>query len=419
MEAKISKAISCTLDGATLNADGQAISAPGLPPPENKRYYPALDGLRAFAVLLVFFHHYRPEPHSLLEWGWVAVDLFFVLSGFLITGILFDTRDQAHRYSNFYWRRVLRIFPLYYAIWIGAALATPLLHLVWSPRWILWPLYFGNFTHIVAQSPVPQETLDWVWNGAGRTIPWIGNFFSFGHLWSLSVEEQFYLIWPCLVFSLKKRSALLKVCLAVFIGMPVIRLGAYALAPQALLAREFLYRSTFFRVDALLLGGAVALVQRGPRADLLFRYCTRVGAVTLLLLFATRWFAVHLQHQSPFGSPLTPWISIVGFTYVDLISASVLLLAVQETSFLSRVFRFPALQWLGRLSYGFYVFHDLFHAAYITMAIRLANRSHLGPAYVPQITIVLALLCTTLLAAISFRFFERPFLLLKSRFTRT
>ncbi len=392
--------------------------APNQPPPENKRFYPALDGLRATAVLLILLHHYRSNPHSLLEWGWVAVDLFFVLSGFLITGILFDTRHQIHRYSNFYWRRVLRIFPLYYAVWLAFALATPWLHLSWSLRWMLWPLYFGNFTHVVARSGGAQETLDWVWNGAGRTIPWIGQLFSFGHLWSLCVEEQFYFVWPFVVFSLGKRSTLLKICLVVVAGSPLLRLLAYVLTPEALLSREFLYRSTFFRTDALLLGGAIALACGGKQADFLFRYYKRIGVGTLLLLLATRWLAIHLQHQSSYGSPLTPWISIVGFTYVDLISASILLLAIDKASLLFRILRWSPLQWLGRMSYGFYVFHDLFHSAYAMLAFRIARRSHLSQVYLPQLTLVLALLCTTLLAFVSYRFFELPFLRLKPRFTR-
>src|ERR1700728_3407250 len=79
--------------------------------PENRAFYPALDGMRAIAFLVVFGHHYLQLP-----WGWAGVDLFFVLSGFLITGILFDTRNDPNRVRNFYLRRTLRIFPLYYGV---------------------------------------------------------------------------------------------------------------------------------------------------------------------------------------------------------------------------------------------------------------------------------------------------------------
>src|ERR1035441_2665940 len=85
----------------------------GLPASENKKFYPALDGLRALAVLMVFYAHYNLSPGPSVAWGWAGVNIFFVLSGFLITGILYDTRNTARRFRNFYVRRTLRIFPLY------------------------------------------------------------------------------------------------------------------------------------------------------------------------------------------------------------------------------------------------------------------------------------------------------------------
>lgn len=109
--------------------------------PENRTFYPALDGLRAFAFLLVFVHHYT----DYCSWGWAGVDLFFVLSGFLITGILFDTRLDTYRARNFYIRRTLRIFPLYYAVLLAILLLWPLAHWQMTWRWIIWPLYAGNF----------------------------------------------------------------------------------------------------------------------------------------------------------------------------------------------------------------------------------------------------------------------------------
>src|ERR1700722_7833144 len=105
----------------------------GLPAPEKKRFYPALDGLRAIAVLMVFYQHYYPNFRMGLNWGWAGVDIFFVLSGFLITGILYDTQNAAHRFRNFYVRRTLRIFPLYYGVLLLALLLTPLLHWTWHP----------------------------------------------------------------------------------------------------------------------------------------------------------------------------------------------------------------------------------------------------------------------------------------------
>src|SRR5580698_10512614 len=108
--------------------------------PENRAYFPALDGIRALAFVMVLGQHYVATP-----WGWTGVDIFFVLSGFLITGILFDSRDDPHRVRNFYIRRTLRIFPLYYGIFLVLLLSTPLIHWSWSRSWIAWPLYLGNY----------------------------------------------------------------------------------------------------------------------------------------------------------------------------------------------------------------------------------------------------------------------------------
>src|SRR5665213_3289728 len=110
----------------------------------NRVYFPALDGIRAMAFLMVFAGHYLRLP-----WGWAGVDVFFVLSGFLITGILFDTRDELHRVRNFYVRRTLRIFPLYYAVFLVLALVYPIFHWNWNWVWLVWPAYVGNWVQFL------------------------------------------------------------------------------------------------------------------------------------------------------------------------------------------------------------------------------------------------------------------------------
>ena len=123
-----------------------AYQATGVPEPENKRFYPALDGLRACAVLMVFAQHYvLMQIPGIWQWGWAGVDVFFVLSGFLITGILFDTKDSDHRFRNFYVRRTLRIFPLYYGVLLLVLLLTPFMHWNWNITWAYWPFYLQNY----------------------------------------------------------------------------------------------------------------------------------------------------------------------------------------------------------------------------------------------------------------------------------
>jgi len=113
---------------------------PAGPPSAGHSYFPALDGIRALAFLTVFANHYLRLP-----WGWAGVDVFFVLSGFLITGILFDTREQANRVRSFYVRRILRIFPLYFGLMLALVLLYPIFRWDWSWSWLLWPAFLGNF----------------------------------------------------------------------------------------------------------------------------------------------------------------------------------------------------------------------------------------------------------------------------------
>jgi hypothetical protein len=205
--------------------------------PENRAFYPALDGLRAVAFLMVFLQHYYAMP-----WGWTGVNIFFVLSGFLITGILFDSRDDPHRARNFYVRRTLRIFPLYYAIVFALLLAEPIMHWQWSRAWIAWPLYLGNLLR--AWSPragMAGSTLQIAANGwlESPRFPQLG--LSLGHFWSLCVEEQFYLIWPWVVFWIRSRRTLLWVCGSVVLADVVLRFVGQSFLPAWMIHQDVLH----------------------------------------------------------------------------------------------------------------------------------------------------------------------------------
>lgn len=156
---------------------------------ENNTFYPALDGLRGVAFLMVFGVHYLS-----LAWGASGVNVFFVLSGFLITGILFDSRDDRFRVYNFYLRRTLRIFPLFYGLFVFLLVSTPLLHWRWNRYWLFWPLYLGNFLHFASPvAQVPHTALQLAADGHLTSARFPRSELYLGHLWSLCVEEQFYL----------------------------------------------------------------------------------------------------------------------------------------------------------------------------------------------------------------------------------
>ena len=373
--------------------------------PENRAFYPALDGLRAAAFVMVFFRHYAGLP-----WGWAGVDLFFVLSGFLITGILFDTRDDTHRVRNFYVRRTLRIFPLYYGIILAIFLATPFLHWDWNWHWLIWPAYLGNYARYfhptLINSPMDQFA------NFEPSAPFGGRHLTLylGHCWSLCVEEQFYLVWPWLVFWIRDRRKLLVLCAITLPLCLAMRLAGQHFLPGWMVDADILDRTTPFRLDALLLGGLLALWLRGPGAAALLR-AARIAApfvVIILLLWAIFTPSGHLW-RSPYIFP--QWSFTWGLTVTEMIAAILILLAIQPGSFIYRIFSLRPLRWLGRISYGAYVLHDIPHAIFSRIGVVLA------PRYASELTAAIALVFTVVAAWLSFRFFETPFLNLKERWT--
>lgn len=379
-----------------------------IPAPSNKVFYPALDGLRFAAAFLVFIYHYfsgQHVPHS-LQWGWIGVNFFFVLSGFLITGILFDSRCHPHRLRNFYIRRSLRIFPLYYGVLAILLLTTPVFHWAWNHEMAYWPLYLGNYVE------------NFIPGGAGNIglySPVLKYSVSFAHFWSLSIEEQFYVFWPFVVYAIADRVRLRNLCLIIVVSAPVVRLVVEHFLPPSLHQARILFFATPFRIDGLLLGGAVALMLRGPESERLQRLALRLlcGA---LMLFGLLWFlAVSVFQQSPIVSVDSPWVETLGLSLIDMIGASILLLAIQPGNFVSRFLSITVLRRIGQMSYGFYVFHLIPAQFYGAAASGICGRSTGVVFALTQGSIALA--GTLILSYFSFRFYEAPFLRLKDRFT--
>ena len=383
--------------------------------PENKAFYPALDGLRAIAFFMVFAQHYIQFP-----WGWSGVNAFFVLSGFLITGILFDTRDDEHRARNFYVRRTLRIFPLYYGIFLLLLLTTPRFHWTWSLDWIAWPLYLGNFLRFRMPS-VLGSPLQLAADGVLHASRYPGRL-NMGHFWSLCVEEQFYLFWPWVIFFVRSRRALLWLCGLVIVLTPWIRVLTQFHAPQWMLNAELLYRVTPFQLDSLLLGALLALLWRGAYRRQLLVLAGYVAAIGSALLVA---YAVHVistcfpDFDAHFTYP--QWRLTWGLTLVNVYSASLMLCALRPGSVVFRVFSIRPLRWVGRISYGAYVIHDTLHVAFYDFTSRFAAHFHITPLVgdnaIRYAALLVSLGGTLLLAYLSFRFFESPFLNLKERWT--
>ena len=377
--------------------------------PENRAFFPALDGLRAIAFLMVFGQHY-----FWLAWGWTGVNVFFVLSGFLITGILFDSRDDPHRVRTFYLRRSLRIFPLFYGLFAVLLLLEPLMHWRWDRLWLLWPLYLGNMLAFLGPAATVAHTpLQLAADAHLSSLRLPRSELYLGHLWSLCVEEQFYLLWPWAVFWIRDRRKLIALCTSAVIAGPLFRLALQAYAPAWMIQQELLYRFTPAQFDALLLGGLLALLWRGaarPRLLQIARLAAAVGTVALACFMV---FAVGSWRMYPAQYP--SWHFTGGQLFADLYAGSVLVCALEPGRWIYNALRVRPLRWLGRLSYGAYVFHDLLHGLFVHLVVY--SRFPVPFALQNTATATLALTSTLLFAWLSFRLFETPFLNLKDRWT--
>ncbi len=389
--------------GASMETQAPNLSSSPLLRP----FYPALDGLRAIAFLMVFVFHYGSGPFQIpyltpvFSWGWMGVDVFFVLSGFLITGILYDSLHSECFFRNFYIRRALRIFPLYYGVWILALLLTPVLHIYWNRYNFAMAAYVGNFwapLHLAHPHALPGAVLFSPYHAGGpaRSI-------NFGHFWTLCIEEQFYLVWPAIVWWVRSRRALLQLCLGVVVLVPIVRLW-YAYAHPAGVAAGTLYVGTFFRIDSILLGAAIALWLRGPATDVgTTRRAASITAVAAPALFLAGYLFTGRYH-----GPTTRFVGVCGFTLIAITCGALLLLAIDPSTWLTRVLQRRPLLFLGRLSYGLYVFH------FIPLGLVAKAYLRLQPYHIQLTVQPLTFAALVGVAWLSFRFYESPFLRLKS-----
>lgn len=269
-------------------------------------------------------------------------------------------------------RRTLRIFPLYYGIMLLMLLADPLMHWQWNWKWLAWPAYLGNYVRFAHPYNLgdPLEML-----GDFQLTGSLGHHhltFSLAHFWSLCVEEQFYLIWPWAVFWIRDRKKLAWVCAATFPLCLAMRLLGQHYFPGWMLEKEFLNRATPFRLDSLLLGGLLALVLRGHYSQLLLKLARRAFPVVLGLVFIWLIFAPHRHFwRQPYLYP--DWKYTWGLGVVDVLSGLLVLVALQSGSLVHRFFMLRPLRWMGRLSYGAYVFHDIPHSIYRDLSLRMAR----------------------------------------------
>jgi len=358
---------------------------------------PELDGLRGIAILLVLVGHYFSVPGigfaGLLNgyWfrlGWTGVDLFFVLSGFLIGGILLEVRDSPHYFRTFYARRFFRIIPLYYA-WIllymilaafgGTFLATRIGSVQKIDISILAHFFFLQNFHEFLKSTV--------------------SFWWLSSTWSLAVEEQFYLVAPVFVRYLPKR-ALAIVLVLVTVGAPLLR---FVVRNQSAAGPWLAYRLMPCRADSLAVGVIAALLWNNPQA----REWIQTHALVLYGLFVI-FFAGVAYLWRWHSDPLLPLTQTVGYTCLALFFAVVLLLVLSGRAYLlSAVMRLGFLREIGGVSYCIYIIHTavflfchqiLLHALPAVTDVKAAGVTFL------------AAFMTYAIAKLSWKYFEQPLL---------
>ena len=368
-----------------------------------KTRFPALDGVRALAITLVFAEHYGGGSHGggVLKLvnqvrlrGWLGVDIFFVLSGFLITGILHDTLGDSHFMSRFFARRSLRILPLYYGVFVLLLLLMPVMHYQWRPGHAWFLLYLGNFAG--------NWNFD-LYHVFSRTHYWWSA--NLAHFWSLCVEEQFYLLWPWVVFAVKSRRRLIAVAAGLSVAALLSRV-AFLWWVGPTLGERWIVRSLPFRADALLIGGLLALLLRGPAADRVQRSCKWVLAGAGLLALA-------IFVWSPEAT--SPWMLTIGYSLTALASAGLIGMTLREGSPLFRAFHVRPLRTLGKYSYGFYVYHALFFYVWLRGLERLIHRFH-SLVLAGLIETAGAFAVTFVVAKLSFDLYESRFLRWKRHF---
>jgi peptidoglycan/LPS O-acetylase OafA/YrhL len=359
-----------------------------LPPEQPKSRIPELDGLRGIAILLVLLYHYVSIPPGgppapllgrLFSIGWSGVDLFFVLSGFLIGGILLDVRESPNYFKSFYGRRFYRIVPLYYS-WVGMYFVAASFRS--NPEtWRAVPIY-----------------LLFLQNSAKINHAALGTA-CLGALWSLAVEEQFYLVIPSAIRFLSRHRLLLMICSAI-ICAPVFRilLHEYLLTHPAAP-----YMLTPCRADALAMGVLLAFGWRNERWKAAFyRYQTLIYVTCSVLLCAFLYLAI--WRPSQYSLQMCSW----GFSVVDALFASLLAIAVMVPGSLwSAACRLPFLAEMGRVSYCLYVIHAAVNLACHELLFHSMPRfDSLRTALVSALAAVLSYS----LATLSWRFFEHPLL---------
>lgn len=357
-------------------------------PDINRTRIPVLDGFRGIAVLLVMCYHFVPA----IFFGWAGVDLFFILSGFLITSILMNTIGTRNYLSVYFSRRLLRIVPLFFLV---------LLFL-----FVLLPVFFPAWVTTAYKNLVDHQYWYWLFiaNSSFALNGFPENIIAV-HFWSLACEMQFYLVWPVLIVLLhRRRNLLLIILLLLFFSAIFFRLFADEFFTMNNLFRYVLLPS---RLDAFAAGGILYLyTTSGFTIRKNFMYFASV--LVLLLIMILSWQGVNWHFTDPV-------VQRYGLSLNVVFWLSVLALSLQHpTGMLARVAGTGILRKAGTYSYGMYVLH--LPVGIFIDKLLFPNAAGQENGMMLLLRVLLIFSVTIIISIASFHLFEKKMMLLKPRY---
>ncbi len=356
------------------------------------QFYIQLDGLRGIAIMEVILYHYFPYV-TIFSFGWSGVDLFFVLSGYLITGRLFPFLLQSNLLFKFYRNRILRIVPLYFCFlilffffwFIIIAPHSSDIGAFYNQNWWTFFLFLQNWTYIMHLN----HSADYI-----------------RHFWSLAVEEQFYFLFPFFIIWVEKAKWICAISILLIILIVITR-SLYFFSHFSNIEYEYINWNTFFRFDSFLIGTILYFFinysKRSAKAVAVYKYISLACFVSLLFVF--------FYYRN--GSLFNAFFSTIGYTVIGVLFSYVIFISISATSVhLNNILLQPALTRIGKISYGMYIFHlpiylfgfgivnKMFHLFSLEFSVDSIHLINAGFSF----------LLTFILSNLSYKYFESFFL---------
>jgi peptidoglycan/LPS O-acetylase OafA/YrhL len=357
-------------------------------------YNPHIDGLRGIAILMVIGYHYLSGLY-IFDLGWSGVDLFFVISGYLLTGRLYPYLNDKKLVWKFYFNRFLRIVPLCYTFLI-----------IFFSGWFLFasqstidsvPIYKNHLLGFFA------FISNWVF---------ISNFSNtenyLQHLWSLAVEEQFYIFFPFFIILIREKKKLLAAGITVIIVIVITRCFYFYLLPNK---GHYLkiYWNSFFRFDSFLIGFVLYMIKENNFNSVIERYIKKIAVISFVLLISSFFLTGTFRLNNFF---ITIGLTIIGVFY----STIIFLTLSSNVNFLKKVTSSKPLQLIGKISYGLYIFHSPIYLLNYTILNSLLYKINIiiNPTTLQLTNAFASFIITYFVSLLSFRYYESFFQKFKS-----